>query len=712
MKSKSISNARRSGRRFVAAVLSSSVVLLPGFALAQSPDDGNASTELKPITVKGAGGEDTGAVDPTIVAKKSSTATKTNTPILDIPASVSVVTSKEMKRRGVENLDDALSYTPGVSSDIYGSDNRYDHYLIRGFYETGKGSYRDGLPQHIWSFTGSRLEPYGMERIEVLKGSTSTLFGLNSPGGLVNAITKRPQDEKFGEVYTTFGEKHIETGTDFGGPLTSDGDWTYRVTSKWQNANAGIDHTKDNRFYLAPALTWKPDDYTNFTLLMDYNKRGGSTSHGIPYGSGIDPQTYLGEPDFDNMNTTERNIGYSFEHEFENGLTFRQNARYTDLDLTYESVYGTSIDPTATRGVLAVYGHSRRFVLDNQLEYDASFGPFDSRTLVGADYTHDRVRERRQDGTAAGINIYDPVYCGLSCISLGAPGTSENGLTARGIYAQEELTFDKRWILTLGGRYDHAESVTDTSTESYDSVDDAFTKRLGLTYKATDEISLYGNYSESFEPLSANRAFLVGSGDSQRGKGYEIGAKYQPEGFDALFTASLFDLTQTNVAEWNASYTAEYQVGKINVRGLELEAKMALNDHINLTAAYSYWDPKIEEDVTGDNVGKRPSLVPHHLASIWTDYTIPGSGSIGDTTVGVGVRFVGRTYADDANTIALPSRTVFDAALSYKLSEHTTLSVNATNLFDKKYVSQVDTSSNTAYYGDRRTVLGTLRYTW
>jgi iron complex outermembrane receptor protein len=189
---------------------------------------------------------------------------------------------------------------------------------------------------------------------------------------------------------------------------------------------------------------------------------------------------------------------------------------------------------------------------------------------------------------------------------------------------------------------------------------------------------------------------------------------------DALFTASLFDLTQTNVPQYSGGYAAQYQVGETNVRGLELEAKLALTNQLNLTAAYSYWDAEIKDDAIAANIGRRPALVPTHMASLWADYTIPGKGSLGDLTIGLGARYVGETFADVAipervkqsNTIALPSRTVFDAALGYKFTENLALSVNATNLFDKKYVSHVDSFSGTAYYGDRRTVKATLRYTW
>lgn len=692
------------------ALLSTTALLVALAAPSHAEDAG--TTALAPITIAGQSSA-SGSIDTTIVAKSSRSGSKTDTPLLDAPDSVSVVTAKEMNERGVTSLDEALAYTPGVSTDIYGSDDRYDHYLIRGFYQATDGTFRDGLPMRVGgSFTASRIEPYGMERIDVLKGSNSTLFGLSGPGGIVNAVTKVPQDKEFGEVYTTVGDGHVETGTDFGGALDKDGVWTYRLTGKWQNANGGIDHTNDDRVYVAPALTWSPDADTSVTILTDYNKRDGNPGNAIPYRSGIDSETYLGEPDFDRMDTIERNVGYQLRHDFGNGFEFRQNARYTDLDMTYRQIYLGAADPASSRVALAIDGHNKRFQIDNQLEYDGSYGIFESRTLLGADYGRDSTTELRADGTAGGVDIRHPVYCGSGCIALGVPVDSRTRLTTAGTYLQEQLTIDERWILTLGGRYDHADTMSDSYGSRDDAVDVNFSKRAGLTFKATSELSVYANYSESFQPLAASRATFVGTPKPQEGTQYEIGAKYRPDGMDALFTLALFDLTQKNLAQWAADYSYQYQVGKVNVKGIEFESKVALTDRLNLTAGYSYTNARIKDDVTEGLIGNRPSLVPNHTATLWADYTIPGNGPVGDINLGMGARFMGTTFGDNANTLPIASRTVFDAAATYKFQNGMSLAVNATNIFDKEYIASISDYSLAAYYGDRRAVRATLRYTW
>jgi iron complex outermembrane recepter protein len=668
-------------------------------------------TVLDPVLVQGTARE--GQTDRSIVAKQARVGSKTDAPLIDVPASVSVVTAKEFQQRGAQNVQDVLSYTAGVSVNEFGSDSRYDYFRIRGFDGTTLGTYRDGLSSRIpaW-YTAQRIEPYGQERIEVLKGSTSSLFGLNSPGGLINAVTKQPQDEFHAELYTTFGDGHIETGTDFGGPIDADGVYTYRITAKWQNADLGYDYTNDDRLYIAPALTISPDAGTSLTILTDFSKRDSSTARGIPQGSNIDIDTFLGEPDFNRFNTIQKDVGYLFSHELSDGLTFRQSARYTHVDLDYADVYGASTDPTANRSAFSVDGAADRFAIDNQLQYDMSGEKYESKTLIGLDYAYDDTSENILLGTAGPIDINNPAYCGLSCITLGPYVDWTVKQKALGLYAQEQLTLDDKWILTLGGRWDRVNTKADYADgTSDDTTDSKFTKRIGITYKVTPELAAYANYSTSFQPLvtpTANYGANV-SLKPQEGEQYEVGVKYQPEGYDALFTAAYFDLTQTNVPS-TVTPAIQTQIGEVNVRGIELEGKFALSERWSATLAYSYWDAEITGDENGATIGNRPERVPDHLASAWLSYTLPGDGKRGDLTLGGGVRYVGQSYGDKENTVKVSGYTLVDLSALYKVTENVSLQVTAKNLFDRQYETTCYYGS--CYYGDRRTVLGTLKYTW
>ncbi|MER8444629.1 TonB-dependent siderophore receptor [Mesorhizobium sp. M1066] len=705
---------RTQARRLIASsalIAASFGAMGAGRAQQVLPDD---ATQLETIVVTGKSDRVVGP-DQTIVAEDTATGTKTDTPIVDVPASVSVVTQKELEARHVESLQQAVAYTSSVLTDEFGNDDRYDYVRIRGFDQTSLGTYRDGLTARIpaW-FTASRLEPYGLQRVEVLKGSTSTLFGLNGPGGLVNAITKRPLDQKQGEIYTSYGDGTKEVGVDFGGPIDPDGVWTYRLTGLAKDGDQGWDYSNDDRLYIAPALTIKPEEGTSLTILTDYYKRDGTGARGTPAGGNIDVGTFLGEPDFNRFNTEQVDIGYQFEHEFNENLTFRSNARYTHLSLDYAEVYGASPDPTADRTAFSVDGVSNRYAFDNQLQYDTGWDGIDSKTLVGVDYANDNTRENILFGTAGPIDINNPTYCGLSCINLGPYVNWRVKQQAVGVYAQEQLTFDDRWIVTLGGRWDRVHTTADylDSGTQDDDTASAFTKRAGLTYKFTPNLAVYANYSESFQPLvapSANGYAVSGSLKPQEGKQYEAGIKYKPDGFDGLFTAAVFDLTQTNVPTY-VTPVVQQQIGKVGVRGIELEGKAAIAENLNLTLAYSYWDAEILEDGIGGNAGNRPQRVPRHLASAWVDYTLPEEGRRGDLTIGGGVRYIGQTYGDDANTTSIGGYALVDAAISYKMTKDVTLALNATNLFDRKYLTT--SYYGTEFYGDRLKIVGTLKHSW
>jgi iron complex outermembrane recepter protein len=384
------------------------------------------------------------------------------------------------------------------------------------------------------------------------------------------------------------------------------------------------------------------------------------------------------------------------------------------LSLGYAEVYGASLDPTADRTAFSVDGLSNRYAFDNQLQYDTGWDGIGSKTLVGVDYANDNTRENILFGTAGPIDIDNPTYCGLSCINLGPYVNWRVKQQAVGVYAQEQLTFDDRWIVTLGGRWDRVHTTADypDSGTQDDDTASAFTKRAGLTYKFTPNLAVYANYSESFQPLvapSANGYAVSGSLKPQEGRQYEAGIKYKPDGFDGLFTAAVFDLTQTNVPTY-VTPVVQQQIGKVGVRGIELEGKAAIAENLNLTLAYSYWDAEILEDGIGGNAGNRPQRVPRHLASAWVDYTLPEEGRRGDLTIGGGVRYIGQTYGDDANTTSIGGYALVDAAISYKMTKDVTLALNATNLFDRKYLTT--SYYGTEFYGDRLKIVGTLKHSW
>ncbi|MFD1911269.1 TonB-dependent siderophore receptor [Halodurantibacterium flavum] len=698
--------------RALAILLSGTALIHTGAALAQEAQETRAQETpetpqlLGTLVLHGASVMDE---DSSIVAGYTATGSKTVNEVIDVPAQVSVVTARELETRAPETLTSALAYTASVSVDEYGSDNRYDFFRIRGFLQNGTGTYRDGLPLRTFNFTGGRIEPYSVQRIEVLKGSTSTLFGLNAPGGLVNVITKRPQNDPFGEVYSTVGDSHAELGFDMGAPLDENGEWTYRITGKWQDGQNQGDYLNDDRRYGAVALTWKPGDRTSLTLLGNIYRIEGNAGNSTPIGSRASRETYFGEPSFNRLDRDERSIGYEFSHDFGQGLSFRQNLRWSEFDFGLEQVYISDVvGSEAQRAAYSIDGNVRRFAVDNQLQFDTSFGDIDSRSLLGVEYVSDDLYEVQGAYTVGSVDIDRPVYCAPACLVHTGDTITDMTQETLGLYAQEELTFRDQWILTLGLRHDRVE--TDTAAGVSDR-QTATTGRIGLTYKATPDLAFYANYSESFDPVSVGYTGLTGESlRPTEGTQYEIGVKYRPEGSDALISAAIFDLSQTNVPRYDVvgGVPAFWQIGQIDVQGLEIEGRMAMNDRLNLNFAYAYWDAKI---VGGDNDGRRPILTPEHTASVWADYTLEG-GAFDGIRLGGGARLLGSRYSDDTNAVRIGSAVVFDAMTSVPLGENTELAVNVSNLFDREYVASYNFTNSAAFYGDGRIVKATLRHRW
>lgn len=673
--------------------------------MAQDVQTSGSTTQLETIVVAGSkngGGDDSR----TIVATQANGAGKMPTEILKTPASVSVITSKEVQERGAETIEQVVQYTAGVITDFYGSDDRYDYFDIRGFTPY---TYRDGLAIGR-TFGAPREEPYAFERIEVLKGASSAGFGAAEPGGSVNYVTKRPRSERFGEVYGTVGSfAHKEAGFDFGDNITEDDTLSYRLTGKFQNADAEYDYSQNNEKFIMGGVTWRPTDFTSLTFVFDHlNTDGVPGSGGHPIGTDFDRDRFFGEPDYYFRTTNRNTYSLMFEHDFDNGLTFGSNARYMNSDDAFGSAYlsttRTDGSNMADRYYFGSDKSSEQFAIDSNLTYETTFNGVDSRTLVGVDYNnYDSQNYGLYIAAAPPINWISPVYAGGPGSTTPTSGTG-NDQTTRAIYLQQELTFFDRLTASIGLRNDWLSLSETNLMTGVTTADDhsEFTKRLGLSYKITEELAAYASYAESVAPPGAGK-------EPTTGKQYEVGIKYQPEAFPALFSASVYDLTKGNITVYDSVTYLPATVDKVRHRGIELEAKAEITDNISVIAAYTYIHSDIQEP-GGTNDGNRLMRVPEHLASIWGTYTLPGDGARGDMTFGLGARYIDSYFTNITNTIASESAVVFDASFTYKIKENTTLQVNASNLLDEKHIASQDTGG--IYYNPGRTIYATLRQTW
>ncbi len=668
---------------------------------------------------------------PTIAAKHSATGTKTDTPIVKTPQSISVVTREEMDMKQPSTVKEALGYTPGVYASR-GSSSVYDAVAIRGFTSVNTNQYLDGIKLQGDNYSEVSMDPYFLERVEVLRGPSSVLYGKSNPGGVVTMVSKRPTTEPLKEVQFKMGSDNLyQTGFDFSDAIDDAGVYSYRLTGVARSQDSQQVMSKEQRYAIAPSFSWRPDDKTNFTFLSNFQNDPNTGFYGwlpregtvVPYidANGNSHKLPTDFNDGEQSNKLSRNlkmVGYSFDHEFNDTWTVRQNLRYTKLDTDFSGVYGTGY---AGNGVLnRAYVQSKEslnnFDVDTQAQAKFATGPVDHTLLTGVDYMRMSNDVDSYYGTANPLSMNNPQY-GNADVALNFPYQVLDRQEQTGLYAQDQAEWNQ-WILTLGGRYDFSKnSVLTRSSNVTDEVNnDKFTWRGGLNYLFNNGISPYFSYSESFEPnvgaTLGGQAFVPSIG-----KQYEAGVKYIPNDRPISLTAAVYQLTKTNnltVDPNNINF--QVQSGEIRSRGVELEAKAAVNANINVTASYTYTNAVYTQDTSYE--GKRPTEVPRNMASLWADYTFHETALSG-LTVGSGVRYVGDsssfyTTGDKTNdTFDVAAYTLVDATVKYDLSRFgmpgSSVGVNINNLLDREYVASCY-RDYACYWGSDRQVVATATF--
>ncbi|MCE5989282.1 TonB-dependent siderophore receptor [Pseudomonas sp. LM20] len=660
------------------------------------------------------------------VATRTAAGTKTDTPIVETPRSMTVITRQQLDDRQVLNLNDALRYTAGVQSSGYGSDSRADWLRIRGFEPT---QFLDGLPLPKGSFANPKVEPWNLERITVLRGPASSLYGQTPPGGLLDMVSRRPQFESAHQIEAQVGSnEHQQINFDSTGKIDDEGKFLYRVSGVVRDSNSPVDHIPDKRYNIAPSLTWNIDDDTKLTFISQYTRDDtGITGQFLPLqGTKLDGPTgkishhkNLGEPDWDFYDRTYYALGYAFEHRLNDTWQFRQNLRYTKSDLSFQAVQVATVnsidaDGNVNRESGIVNEDISQFAVDNNFQADFQTGDISHTVLLGLDHQRSNTNYQWLYGMGVPpINVNRPVYgADLSNVTYFAMQDFQQKTHQTGAYVQDQMSLDN-WRLTLGGREDwiHTGAVFHNSNDATNTQrDKAFSGNVGLSYVFDNGITPYFSYTESFQPASGANFNSTESFKPTEGRQYEVGVKYQPVGTDTLLTAAVYDLKQQNVSVTEGSITR--QVGELQVRGLELEASTQVTENLKAIASYTYTDTEI---LKGDDKGNRMALIPRNQATLWADYTWH-SGPLDGFGIGGGVRYVGDTYGNTANTelAHVGSYTVYDASVHYDLGsldnsmKGLTVAVEAKNLFNKDYLANCD--GYWCYYGDERNVVASVNY--
>jgi len=645
---------------------------------------------LDPVTVQaGVGRESATGPVPGYVAKRASGATKSDTPLVETPQSISVVGAEELKARGAQTLEDAIKYTPGVVLS-YGSvgDSRSSWFKMRGFPVTTT-YYRDGLK--VTGQSWQRIDPSLMERIEILRGPASVMYGQSVPGGLINMVTKRPQDTQSAEVAVEYGSndwKRVEG--DITGPLDQDKQLLYRITAAVQDSNGlnGIDHDRADRKMIAPSLTWKPQEGTSVTLAALYqtdDSRGWTPRrrYSTVAGGTTDPKIYLGEPDYDRYQQEQTQVTLLAEHAVNENLKFIVGGRYAKYDLDYRQVWPGSFQANGRTMNRAQYVYGQ----------DAEIWSFDARTegkfsvlstehtlVGGVDYSYQDMKDGfGSRSTETTINPFNPVYGRFGS----EPAMSISTLKSRmlGVYLQDQIAVTDNLIVMLGGRRDFPGLSSGLAYQN------AYTGRFGVAYKTDIGVVPYASYAESFEPQSG-----TGWGGTRfeptTGRQYEIGVKYEPPGTNLLATVALFDLRKQNALTPDPDIThlcngarCSVQTGEVKSQGVELGLTMELAQGLKGVAAYTYNPIEVSKSNTPSEIGRQQSDQPIHTASLWLDYGIQ-DGPLAGVGVGGGLRYVGKTTNNSSNVTT--AAYVMDEMMVRYSTEAWRLSVNVRNLLDRQ----------------------------
>ena len=665
-----------------------------------------------------------------MIALRSASGTKTDTALIETPQAVSVITQDQILLQGLETPSQALRYTPGVMAELFGNDSRFDWISVRGF---AVREYLDGMALPRGSYAWPRMEMYGLNRAEILRGPASVLYGSTPPGGLYNFVSKRPEEEAQSEIQVQVGSpQRAQASFDFTGPLTDDGSVLYRVTGLGREADTLVDHVENDRKFIQPSLTWKPSDRTSLTaqgyFIEDQSKslqflpREG-TLYVNPNGT-LSRSTFTGEPDFDRFEREQTGIGYHLEHEFTNGWMLNHKLRKSEGDILLKGMRpnfgwvdndrdGEPDDyRTHNRAAFIFDETAEALTADTNVLISIDQGDINHSVLAGFDYRKSDADYKAGYGYGTPLDLYNPVY---DLAPVSDPDFFVSTVQEQkqlGIYLQDQIEIDQLQLM-LSVRHDTTDTdTTDRMASSSDSFDDdAFTYRIGALYSLQSGLAPFVSYSTSFTPnLSVDEqgnAF-----DATTGEQLEAGVKYLSADQSKMVTLSVYDLKQKDVVLNNPITSFKEQVGEVAVKCIELEAKMELDNGLNLLASYSYTDAELSQHNNPVYQGNRLHNVPETQASIWGDYRFHSS-ILDGVRAGLGVRYVGSHYGDAGNTVLVSGKTLTDMVISYDLkalAEGATVSLNVSNLFDKEFLANCDETS--CYWGEGRVVKGTFAYRW
>ncbi len=644
------------------------------------------------------------------VVEQAASATKSNAPILETPQAISVVDSDFIDTLNLRTVAEALNYTSGVRSQAFGSDTRIDYYQLRGF--ANANFFKDGLIlNNSGNFLSWATPAEGVERLEILKGPASVLYGSGSAGGLVNIVSKAPSRHRIVNLQAGADEYGSVYGSaDLGGAISDT--VAFRANALVRRGDTQVEQAQDNRTYAALALGWTPTADTSLTLRGSWTRDRSNRPTGfVPYTGFVTPLSdgrripidlFVSDPSVDRYDRDQKEVGYSFETKLGETLRFVSNGRYAEMGLIYGGLFGQFTgNPVLSggrwylnRGNFRQQAWLDNITIDNHLDARFSTGPLTHDILGGLDYSFSRTASTNQMGAASRLDIFAPVY-DIAIPALGAATGTRQTLDQTGLYVQDRI----KWgglVALLSSRHDWV-GITSTSATGAITrgAPTRTTYRAGLSYVTPIGLAPYLSYATSFTPVIGIEAATGLYYRPETGKSWEAGIKYQSSRFPLIATASLFSIDRDGILVSNPVTgfpTNQSQLGLVRSRGGEIEVQARPVPTLNITASFTAFDLENREGAAA-TIGKTPAGTPERAAAAFVDYTLPAGGFLPGFGFGGGVRHVGKSYADVANILIVPAATVFDAALHYELGA-IRIAANVSNLFDKGYVASCATAGS------------------
>jgi iron complex outermembrane receptor protein len=661
----------------------------------------------------------TGERSPSYRVPNASSATGTDTPILETPFSVQVIPQAVLRDQQVINIEDALNNVSGVA--FAGSNgSREASFSIRGFgnqFSTGAPLLRDGY--RIYGGFQAIPEVANLEQIEVLKGPSSILYGQIEPGGIINLVSKQPLDQAFYEAEFQAGsDELVRPRIDFSGPLTSDGSLRYRLNALYQHQSPFRDFDTDiNRFAIAPVLAWRISDQTDLSFNLEYIHQKGPADFGISrFGDGVAPvdrEFVINNPD-DSVTTEYLSAGYQFEHRFSDNWKLRNGFRYINYTYDYSVVALPFLvnDAEVTRFYADQDGDDRSYTAQTSLVGNFKTGSLEHQATIGFDlnYSEFAIETVFDAANPSVINIFNPDYDRVPKPDRSDLPPFSNDLTTAtrlGIYLQDRINLTDHLMVIAGLRYDTIDQETENKlnpdrSSSFNA--EAWTPRLGILYQPIPELSLFASYSQSFRPTTAT-SVDGGVLQPEEGEGFEVGVKAELFDRRLLATLTYFDITKQNVAVTDPNNPLfSVSSGEQRNRGLELDLIGELSPGWKLLGSYAYIDGEITEDTNESLIGNRPAGLAKHKASLWTTYEIQ-SGSFQGLGFGIGFEYASDRYGDLANSYRLGDYFIGNAAIFYQRDNYR-FALNFRNFTDEHYIKAATGNEGGIEVGTPFTITG------